>query len=244
MAKNTWQNNRWGDNAKDDYTWQDHDGKTDYVWLKKIMIATTIFALVYWAHISDTAVGKVVDNEIRYSLSFQTDFNHLFEQILSHSPVALDSAVLKKVQMAMSKPADPLLYMTKPVNGKIVATYGWHVHPVSKQESMYDGIDIEATLGTNVRAAAAGKVKAVTESVQYGKTLILEHSQDIESVYGHVSEILVNQGEIISQGQVVAKVGKTGMVSGPLLYFEIREKGKAIDPVPRLKGEFPGGEGK
>ena len=244
MAKNIWQNNRWGENRGDDYSWQENDGKENYDWLKKIVIAGIIFTFIYCAHISDTVVGKVMDDQIRDMLSFQTDFNYVIDQIVSRAPTSLDLSVLKKVQMAVTKPADPLLYMSKPVSGKIISPFGWRVHPVSKQESMHDGIDIEATLGTNVKAAAQGKVKIVTESAQYGKTLILEHSQDVDTMYGCLGEILVNQGELISQGQVIGKVGKTGMVSAPLLYFELREKGKAIDPVPRLKGDFPEKEGK
>ena len=72
----------------------------------------------------------------------------------------------------------------------------------------------------------------------------MEHSQDVDTLYGHLGEILVKQGDIISQGQVIGKVGKTGMVSGPLLYFEVREKGKAINPETRLKGDSPTTEGK
>jgi len=244
MAKNTWQNNRWGEQRGEEYSWQDNDGKHDYGWLKKIIVAAAIFTLVYCAHISDTTVGKIVDDEIRYSLSFQTDFNYVMEQMISHAPANLDLSMLKKVQMAVSKPADPLLYMTKPVSGKIISPFGLRVNPVSKQESMHEGIDIEAALGTNIRATAPGKVKTITESAQYGKTLILEHSQDVDTVYGNLGEILVGQDDLISQGQVIAKVGKTGMVGSPLLYFEVREKGKAIDPAPRLKGDFPTGEGK
>lgn len=244
MAKNMWQNNRWGENRGDDYSWQENDGGHHYNWLKKIIIAGIIFTVVYCTHVSDTTVGKVVDNQIRYILSFQTDFNYVIDQIVSRAPTIIDLSVLKKVQMAVTKPADPLLYMSKPVDGKIISPFGWRVHPVSKQESMHDGIDIEAPLGTNIRATAPGKVKMVTESAQYGKTLILEHSQDVDTIYGCLGEILVSQGELISQGQVIGKVGKTGMVSGPLLYFELREKGKAIDPMLRLKGDFPGREGK
>jgi murein DD-endopeptidase MepM/ murein hydrolase activator NlpD len=243
MAKNTWQNNRWGESGED-YSGQYNDERPDYTWLKQLIVAAIIFALVYCAHSSDTTLGAMVDNEVRYSLSFQTDWNHVLEQVASHAPEMMDLSVLKKVQMAVTKPADPLLYMTKPIRGKIISPFGWRVHPISKQEGMHDGIDIEAILGTSVKAAAAGKVKMIAQSAQYGKTLIVEHSQDVDTLYGHLGEIVVNQGELISQGQVIGKVGKTGMVSGPLLYFEVREKGKAIDPVPRLKGDFPAEEGK
>lgn len=242
--QNKLQNYRWGDNRGEDYSWQDNDSKYNYGWLKKLLIAAIIFALVYSVHISETTVGKMVDDGIRYTVSTPTDFNYMIEKIVSYAPPAIDLSVLKKVQTAVSKPADPLLYMNKPVSGNVISPFGWRVHPVSKQEMMHEGIDIEAALGTNIRATAAGNVKSVTESALYGKTLILEHSQDLDTVYGHLGEILVKQGDIVSQGQVIGKVGKTGMASKSILYFEVREKGKAIDPVPRLKGDFPTVEGK
>ena len=244
MGKNMWPNNRWGENPRDDYSWQENEEQHKYDWLKKIIIAGIIFIIVYCAHLSDTTVGRMMDEQIRYTLSFQTDFNYAIDQIVSKAPTMIDLSVLKKVQMAVSKPADPLLYMSRPVNGKVISSFGWRVHPVSKQESMHDGIDMEAPLGANVKAVAPGTVKLITESAQYGKTLILEHSKDVDTVYGCLGEILVRQGELISQGQIIAKVGKTGMVSTPQLYFELREKGKAIDPVPRMKGDFPEKEGK
>lgn len=239
-----WQNIRWGESRGEEYPWQDRDSQYDYSWLKKIIVATIIFVIVYCFHISETSLGQMVDEGIQYTLSTQTDFNYVIDQIVSHTPSTIDLSVLKKVQTVVSKPADPLLYMSKPVSGKIISPFGWRVHPVSKQEMMHEGIDIEAVLGTNIRAAAAGTVKSIAENAQYGKTLILEHSQDIDTVYGHLGEILVKQGDVVSQGQVIGKVGKTGMVSGPLLYFEVRDKGKAIDPEPRLKGDFPTAEGK
>lgn len=241
---NRWKNNTWGDTRGNDYSWQYGEEQLDYSWIKKTVVACILFAIVYCAHISETALGTVVDDGIRYTLSTQTDFNYVLEQIMSYVPPSLDLSVLKRVQTAVSKPADPLLYMNKPVSGKIISPFGWGIHPVLKQEMMHEGIDIEASLGASVRAAAPGKVKMVTESAQFGKTLIMEHSQEIDTLYGHLGDILVHQGDVVSQGQVIAKVGKTGMINGPVLYFEVREKGKPIDPSTRLKGDFPVGEEK
>jgi murein DD-endopeptidase MepM/ murein hydrolase activator NlpD len=246
MAKlwNRWKNNRWGDARENDYSWQYAEEESDYGWLKKAVVAGILFAIVYCAHISETALGKIVDDGIRYTLTTQTDFNYVVEQIINHVPPGVDLSMLKKVQTTVSKPADPLLYMHKPVSGKIVLPFGWGIHPVLKQEMMHEGIDIEAALGSSVRAAASGKVKMITDSAQLGKILIIEHSQDIETLYGHLGDVLVQQGDMISQGQIIAKVGKTGMVTGPILYFEVREKGKPVDPSTRLKGDFPVGEEK
>ncbi|EIW17029.1 MULTISPECIES: M23 family metallopeptidase [Pelosinus] len=246
MAKlwNKLRKNRWGETRETDYSWQYQEEEVNYNWLKKTIIAGIVFAIVYCAHISETAIGRIMDDGVRYTLTAQTDVNYVVEKIISVAPENLDLSILKRVQTTISKPADPLLYMHAPVTGKITVPFGWGVDPVLKQEKMHEGIDMEAALGTSVQAAAPGKVKMITDSAQLGKVVIIEHSQEIETVYGHLGEVLVQQGDAISQGQIIAKVGKSGMVTGPLLYFEVRENGKAIDPTTRLKGEFPKGEEK
>jgi murein DD-endopeptidase MepM/ murein hydrolase activator NlpD len=148
----------------------------------------------------------------------------------------MDVSVFKRLGGNVTKPADPYMYMTRPVEGKVVAPYGWQVHPVLKQEVLQEGIGLEAALGSPVRAAAAGRVKAVAETARYGKVLVVEHGREVETLYGHLGEVLVREGETVSQGQLVARVGKTGMTAAPLLYFEVREKGVAVDPLPRLAG--------
>lgn len=240
--KNRWGDNRWGENRE--HHWQYRDDEVDYGWLKRTVLATLIFSLVYVSHVSETTVGRVIDDGVRYILTTETDFAYIANRLAQYAPQGFDTAVLKRVQTTVSKPADPLLYMSRPVDGKITAPFGWRTHPVLKQEMMHEGIDIDAPLGTSVRAAAPGKVKLANESAQFGRTLIIEHGQEIESMYGHLGEVLVKPGDMISQGQVIARVGKTGIANGPLLYFEVREKGKAIDPLTRIKGEFPQKEGK
>lgn len=243
MARNwnsRWNSNRW--DAKD--PWQYREQEDNYVWLKQSVVAALIFALVYGAYTSGTSLGRNVTDAVRYVLTIETDFAYLADQIANYAPKGMDVSVLKRIQSSMAKPADPLMYMTKPVTGKVVSLFGWRTNPVSKQEMMHEGIDIEASVGASVKAAAAGKVKMVIDSAQYGTTLIIEHSQDIDTIYGHLGEVLVKPEEAISQGQVVARIGKTGQPTTPILYFEVREKGKAIDPLTRIKGETPVKEGK
>ncbi len=241
MAKqwNNWKN-QW--DTKDN--WQYRDEEPDYGWLKRTVVAVVVFAVAYSAHISESMIGRATDKGIRYILNTQTDFNYMIDQMVSYAPQNLDISLLRRAQSVVSKPADPLMYMTKPVNSNVISGFGWRMHPVLKQEMMHEGVEFEAPLGTGVRAAAAGTVKAVTDSAQHGKTLIIEHGQNLETVYGHLGEVLVKQGDAVSQGQIVAKSGKSGITVGPMLYFELRENGKAIDPQTRLKGDYPGEGGK
>lgn len=236
--------NRWQNRREHREYWAYQDEGISYGWLKRSLTAIIIFALIYSAHLSGNIVGSAVDSSVHYLLTTETDWNYIVVKISEYAPKDIDLAVFKKVQTTVSKPADPLMYMTKPVAGKIVADFGWQTHPVLKQEMMHEGIDIEAPMGTNVRVSAPGKVTAVSDSAQHGKMIIVQHGQDIETLYGHLGEVLVKSGDMVSQGQVIGKVGKTGMTNVPLLYFEVRENGKAIDPMSRLKGELQTGERK
>lgn len=137
--------NRWGDSGRD-YQWQQGE-EPQYIWLKKFVAAALIFTIVYIAHTSDTSVGRAVTGGVKYIMTVETDWGYLAEQVAPYAPQGFDTTVLKRVQTVISKPADPLQYMTRPVDGKILAPYGWRTHPVLKQEMLHEGIDFEATPG-------------------------------------------------------------------------------------------------
>lgn len=158
-------NNRWGNNRWESRDpWQNHEPEFRFGWFKKLVVAALLFALVYGAHESGTAAGRTVSEGVRYVITVETDFAYLIDKLAGLAPKNIDVSVWKRVQNTVTKPADPLLYMTRPAEGKVVATYGWRTDPVQKQEKMYEGIAIEASVGAPVKAAAAGKVKAVTDS--------------------------------------------------------------------------------
>lgn len=246
---NKWKN-RW--DSRDNHNWANRDYRSyhrteeenSYKLLKKTLVAMIIFAVVYGVHLTDTWISRSMDDSVRYILTAQTDFGAVTEELAKYAPKGFDQSVLKRVQSTVTKPADPLQYMTKPTEGKLATPFGWQTHPVLKQEMMNDGISIEAPLGSSVKAAAPGRVKAVTESAKYGRTLIIDHGQEVETTYGHLGEVLVKAEESVSQGQVIARVGKSGITAGPMLYFEVREKGKPLDPLTRIKGDLPVKEGK
>ena len=237
--------NRWQFTGRNnERNWQSYyEDPPDYTGLKKTIAALALFAVVYGAHVSDTRVGQEVSGAVRQLLATQTDFvyytTRTIDYVHTYWPNAANMSgipVLKQVQTTISRPADPLLYMTKPAEGQVISQYGWRVDPAIKQERMFEGIDIAAVSGASVRAAAPGNVKIVTDSTQFGKLLIIDHGQSIETIYGHLTDVLVKEGDAVSQGQVVARIGKSG-AAVPVLYFEVRENGKAIDPLSRLKNE-------
>lgn len=121
-----------------------------------------------------------------------------------------------------------------PVVGTITSGYGYRFHPIHRTRLMHTGLDIAKPSGTPVKAADGGKVIYAGWRGGYGKVVMIDHGhqrgKSIVSLYGHLSSILVGNGQTVSKGQVVARVGSTGFSTGPHLHFEIRENGATVDP--------------
>ncbi len=118
-----------------------------------------------------------------------------------------------------------------PVNsGRISSSFGYRTNPITKVYCLHGGTDIAVETGTPVMAALSGKVSVAAESATYGKYIIIEHSEELFTVYAHCSELLANKGDAVSRGEIVALSGNTGRSTGPHLHFEIRINGNKIDP--------------
>ncbi|MBI3312249.1 MAG: M23 family metallopeptidase [Candidatus Omnitrophica bacterium] len=117
-----------------------------------------------------------------------------------------------------------------PVRGRVISIFG-----ARRRGTVNKGIDIQAQPGTEVVAARGGHVSYVHESLPgFGKTIIIEHGDGFASVYAYVSEILVRQGDRVSQRQQIARVGRTGRTEVPALHFEIRRGQKPQNPLRYL----------
>ncbi|HVA40191.1 MAG TPA: M23 family metallopeptidase [Candidatus Binataceae bacterium] len=105
--------------------------------------------------------------------------------------------------------------------------------------TMHDGVDIAAPVGTAVRAADSGVVVFVGRLNGYGNTVIIRHSDNYVTVYGHNSHILVSEGTAVARGQNIAKVGTSGRTTGPNLHFEVRYDNHAYNPLSYLAPPGP-----
>jgi murein DD-endopeptidase MepM/ murein hydrolase activator NlpD len=122
----------------------------------------------------------------------------------------------------------------------ITSLFGWRTHPISGDRRFHSGIDFGAPMGTPVLAAYAGQVAIADWLGGYGLTVVLEHAQgSAETLYGHLSELFVKEGEEVKQGDVIGLVGSTGNSTGPHLHFELRELTRegwvALDPGTQLE---------
>jgi septal ring factor EnvC (AmiA/AmiB activator) len=119
-----------------------------------------------------------------------------------------------------------------PVRGRLLSRFGEHVHPKYKDIKIFNrGIEIAAPLGSPVLAAADGTVRFAGDFEGYGQMLVLDHGGANFSIYGYNSNLLVKEGEEVSRGQKIAELGDSSPQGRPELYFEIRQKAKAVDPL-------------
>ncbi len=118
-----------------------------------------------------------------------------------------------------------------PTNGVLTSRYG------TRWGRMHEGIDIGAPTGTPIKAADAGVVTASRYISGYGYTVILDHGNGINTLYGHASALLVETGQTVEKDEVIARVGTSGSTTGSCLHFEVRLNGQAIDPLPYVNYE-------
>ena len=124
-----------------------------------------------------------------------------------------------------------------PVKGRVTSGYGQRKHPILKRYHFHQGIDIAASQGTPILAARDGRVIFSGLKKQAGRVVILEHGDGLATVYAHTSENLVEVGDAVRAGQRIALVGRSGMTTGPHLYFEVWHDGRHINPLLVLTDE-------
>ena len=117
-----------------------------------------------------------------------------------------------------------------PVRGSVNSEFGVRHSPWNDGREFHSGMDIRANQGTPVYAPAAGTVVHAGPAQDYGTAIVLDHGQDIRSLYGHLSKLNVQNGQHVVRGAVIGYSGNTGRSSGPHLHYEIMVKGQAVNP--------------
>ncbi|MDH7553102.1 MAG: M23 family metallopeptidase [Spirochaetota bacterium] len=118
-----------------------------------------------------------------------------------------------------------------PTKGKMTGKYGYRENPVTKKYSFHKGIDIAAPKGTKVVASAHGIVASSQYMNNgYGNCIIIEHENNIKTLYAHLEKRLVKPGEVVQQGQQIGTVGATGRATGPHLHYEVYKGKQPVNP--------------
>jgi murein hydrolase activator len=122
-----------------------------------------------------------------------------------------------------------------PADGRVVAAFGARVHPRFGTRTFRNGVDIESVEGKDVAAVYAGHVIYTGWFKGYGNLIILDHDNEYYTLYAHIADIQVKEGDDVQQGQRIGTVGETGSLEGPRLYFEVRHQGKPQNPEQWLR---------
>jgi murein DD-endopeptidase MepM/ murein hydrolase activator NlpD len=118
-----------------------------------------------------------------------------------------------------------------PLDTRVVSSrYGPRVSPISGRAHFHTGLDLAAPRGSRVYAARAGIVIRKDYNAALGNYIILAHSGNFETVYGHLDSTEVELNQSVNSGMIIGRVGSTGASTGPHLHFEVREKGESRNP--------------
>lgn len=125
--------------------------------------------------------------------------------------------------------------LQRPAAGPITSPFGNRVHPVTGRVTFHSGIDIGAPMGAPIVAAEAGVVTFAGWNGGYGNCIIIDHGGGRATLYGHASQLLVSRGQSVARGQLIARVGSTGVSTGPHLHFEVLHNGRPVNPLPFIQ---------
>jgi murein DD-endopeptidase MepM/ murein hydrolase activator NlpD len=121
--------------------------------------------------------------------------------------------------------------MRLPVSGRVTSGFGTRFHPILGYQRFHAGLDLAATLGSPIKAAADGRVVSAGWHGGYGRLVAVMHGGGIETLYGHMSQIAARPGETVRQGQVIGYVGSSGLSTGPHLHYEVLKNGRPVNPL-------------
>jgi septal ring factor EnvC (AmiA/AmiB activator) len=152
------------------------------------------------------------------------------DQTMAALKVEIDPAEqLTNINMQPFSEYKGLLKM--PVKGKIITAFGPYQHPKFKVTNFRSGIDIEADRGAKVQAVFTGHILYASWFKGYGNMIIINHGDNYYTVYAHLEALLKTRGDYVNTGDDIATVGDTGSMIGPKLYFEVRHRGKPMNPL-------------
>lgn len=181
-----------------------------------------------------------VSPRLRYSR--YTDARSTVSNVISFNRITTTQAYYDRSIRVIPRLGNSTIRLIFPLSipASITSLFGWRMHPINGEPRFHSGVDLGAPLGTPVLAAYAGQVVLADWLGGYGLAITLGHNKDTqETLYAHLSEILVKPGQWVKQGQLIGRVGSTGNSTGPHLHFEFRQLTSdgwiALDPGAQLE---------
>ena len=152
--------------------------------------------------------------------------------------IKANNAGIARVRQLDTKTQNFLNGFQWPILGRISGVYGSQRVLNGKPRSPHNGVDIAAPKGSTVLATAKGTIALVHQDMFYsGKTVMIDHGHGLSSIYIHMSEILVKQGQLVTKGEAIGAVGMTGRATGPHLHWGISLFRTHLDPMLIVTGK-------
>ncbi len=141
--------------------------------------------------------------------------------------VARDVSLAERLHALM-----PFVPLRKPLAGEapVTSPFGYRADPFLGRPALHTGVDLLEPYGSDIRATAAGRVAHAGPAGGYGDMVEIDHGFGLSTVYGHMSEISVSEGQEVAAGDVLGRLGSSGRSTGPHLHYEVRVDGEPVDP--------------
>lgn len=159
------------------------------------------------------------------------EFNAAMDSLDEESAQRLDWLTFAESRLFEQQLQSYLVPTQEPVEGgRIGSPFGYRIDPLNGKKALHTGLDFPADVGTPIAAAAGGVVVVQQFHPAYGNMIEIDHGNKVITRYAHTSKVLVNKGDLVKRGQIVAEVGSTGRSTGPHLHFEVWVAGTVQDP--------------
>lgn len=236
------------DNINDQEEYRDfrYDG-TQILILLQIIVCTIIILLIFALKSLSPNTFNIVGNwyteKLNDSLIVDNSidgYREALSRVINYNNIENKFDLTKSCMVTNGNSNCPLCLstnMSAPLtNGHISSRFG--NRELNGENKMHYGLDIAVEEGEPIYPVLVGKVKSIGEDESYGKYIILDHGNDINTLYAHCSNLNVNNGDDVPLGKPIAFVGNTGKSTGSHLHIELRVSGENFDPEPLLKGIY------
>lgn len=174
---------------------------------------------------------KGMDNaELIISTSRKLDELAKAIYIQSKSYDEIENLAQNKIQMLASIPAI-LPVSLKNKSTRFSSSYGYRMHPIYKTVKLHAGMDFSGSIGTPIYATGDGKVVYAEIHKGYGKSILIDHGFNYQTLYAHLNAYNVRPGQKVKRGDIIGYMGNTGMSTGPHIHYEVKKNGIPVDPI-------------
>ncbi|MDD6733926.1 MAG: peptidoglycan DD-metalloendopeptidase family protein [Lachnospiraceae bacterium] len=188
-----------------------------------------------------SALEELIEEKKQEIIAFQTDINNQEKAIREYeAEIEEQTAIIKELEKQVAADRAALASQRNydggvftwpcPSYTRISDDYGYRIHPILKTQQFHTGVDMAAPGGTDILAAYDGVVVAAAYNSSMGNYVMIDHGDELYTIYMHASKLLVSSGDEVKKGQKIALVGSTGRSTGNHLHFSVRLKGSYVSP--------------